>query len=334
MGAVKLPFEVNPMLKTYHNLAHPLGIVCGILKNKEQWFPWLCNKYINCHFTAEPEYKFDVFAPSKFYVDDKIFHFIDLWISNPIWKKMIYVSEEEFTDTVRSMITKGAYIWGRYNERYVSAKRAYQRYDFIHDYLIYGYDDVEGGFYSVGYTKNECYEEFVIPYGEFYDSIFQHGENESQIRLVCFNPDCKMKLNVQMITEELTHYLNSTSSRRLAIKNTTYGIDASYGMLEYLKASEYLSVRAIRMYMEHKNLMLERLCYLGGVGIIDKSLGEEYRIQKDKAEKAYLLALKYNISMQQKTKEQFLNCIYDTIQADKIILPKVVTQLATRNDAN
>lgn len=38
-------------------------------------------------------------------------------------------------------LNQGMYINGTYNEFYVKGKKAYQQYNFNHDYVIFGYDD-------------------------------------------------------------------------------------------------------------------------------------------------------------------------------------------------
>ena len=43
---VRLPFEEQPVMRMYHNMAFPTGIIQG--NAKEDITPWLCGKCINC----------------------------------------------------------------------------------------------------------------------------------------------------------------------------------------------------------------------------------------------------------------------------------------------
>lgn len=325
---IRLPFDLDPMLKTYHSLAFHIGMLMGNAGDRARWFPYLCNKYINCHFSIRPKTMFDVYAIDKSLCeDDHIFEKLEFNIVNPLWAEMLVLSQEEFIFRIKKMLEHGRYICGLYNERYISAKWAYGQRDFSHDYVIYGYDDAAGAFYSAGYTKNEVYEEFLIPYTEYYNSVFQQGQNASYMRIMRYLKDCSLDIRIPVIAKELTHYLNATVEKTLSWPDVAYGVRAVEAMTDYMMTNEGLDIRWTRMYMEHQNLMQERLQYLCQLGLIDPALSEGFISAKKDADTAYLLSLKYQMTRNRTHKESCIKTIFSSLDTNKAVLPQVVNQL-------
>ena len=72
---------------------------------------------------------------------------------------------------IRYMIDHGNYIMGLLNEKYLPMKKAYGEYDFVHDFLIYGYDDKNRVFRSSGYTSRGHYELYDMSYDDYFQSM-------------------------------------------------------------------------------------------------------------------------------------------------------------------
>lgn len=331
MEKVKLPFDNNPILKTYHNVAHPLGILGGILPDKEKWFPWLCQKYINCCFTTTPEFKFDVYASDRFFLADQVFKAIEIAFPcngmNDIILDFFNWNEENFIFVLKNYLCRGLYIRGNYNEKYISSKDAYGKYDYVHDYLIYGFDDEKNSFYSVGYTHNKVYEEFHIPYEEFQNSIFQDGISKLHMELLRFNENKKFATDYKCVLRDLKHYLSSTAHMGINDGKTVYGLDAWRYFIKYVKSSEELDSRFSRIFMEHRNLMAERLLYFYESEIIDGYLSQEYLEAKCIAEKVHLLFIKYNKIKDERIRESCVDLLNKALNIDEKILPHVISQI-------
>ena len=212
MREIKLPFDLTPELNTYHHLAHPLGILGGNIPDKTIWFPWLCNKYINCSYTEKPKRSFELYSTDKFFVFDHIIDQIEIQILPDKYEKMLHVTEQSFIETVKALILAGSYIHGMNNERYISAMAPYQKYDFAHDYLLFGVSDESQCFYAAGYTADGKYQEYEIPYHEYYRSIFQPTYKGLSFRILQFNKEKKSyTTNFSVVVRDLKHYLNSTA---------------------------------------------------------------------------------------------------------------------------
>jgi|GEM_PF-5818497 len=88
---------------------------------------------------------------------------------------------------VKKAIDTCFYITGSYNEKFIFGKRAYKKYDFWHDYIIYGYDDENNCFYSAGFMEDGNYKTFKISYDIFLISINEHDMKNIPFNLYKFN---------------------------------------------------------------------------------------------------------------------------------------------------
>ena len=48
MDEIKLPIEIDPIIKSYHYATFPMSIIQA--NGGDRIIPWLCKKYINCCF--------------------------------------------------------------------------------------------------------------------------------------------------------------------------------------------------------------------------------------------------------------------------------------------
>ena len=102
----------------------------------------------------------------------------------------------------------------------------------MHDYLIYGYDVIKGVFYSAGYTYQNVYEQYEIPFDEYYDSIFQPYYDRLLIRVLKFNHEANFNMDINGIIRDMEFYLESKVYKPSAPLNSTYGINAIYKLID------------------------------------------------------------------------------------------------------
>lgn len=334
MAEVKLPFDLNPELNTYHNLAHPLGILGGNIPDKSVWFPWLCNKYINCYYTEKPQKGFSLYSVDRFFTGDLLMERIEVTILPERYLRVLRVTETAFIDFVKTTIASGAYIHGMNNERYISVMAPYQKYDYAHDYLLFGFSDEAMCFYAAGYTADDKYQEYKLPYHEYYASIFQPFYNALSFRIVRFTgKDIFYKTNYRVVTRDLKHYLNSTAFKSNIEDEKIYGLSAWHKLSEYLANTDKIDLRFTKIFMEHHKLMHMRIDCLSKQGIIQDKLGEQYVQAKEQANQAYLLSMKYNLTQRQSTKNSCLALVENAIELDKVILPDVISQIEKNTNA-
>lgn len=332
MAEVKLPFNLNPLLNTYLFLAHPLGIISGNIPDQSVWFSWIVQKYINCIYYETPKLAFTVYSVDQFFVGDNIIEQIEVKLDTFLCKKL-NLSETSFVAQIKKALAKGLYIRGLFNERYISAMPSYNRADFAHDYLIYGYSDDHKCFYAAGYVSDGHYKEYKIPYSEYYQSILQPFYREFSLQLMRFNAEKTYETNYSVVIRDLKHYLSSTAFKGDCSSTKLYGLSVWYKLLEFIAATERIDLRFTKIFMEHHKLMHMRLDYLSKQGIIQDHLSEQYVQAKDQANQAYLLSMKYNLTQRQNAKNSCIALIENVIELDKVILPDVIFQIEKNTNA-
>ena len=327
MKEVKLPFDLNPLMSTYHHLAHPIGIVSGNIPDQSVWFPWFAHKYINCSQKSSPRVGFNVYATDRFFIGDQIIEQIEIYLPASSFKKTLNITEQIFIEQIKKALSKGLYIQGNFNERYISSMLAYQKRDFAHEYLLYGFNDEANGFYAAGYTANDRYEEYLVPYSEYYASIFQPHFKTLPLRLMHFNKEKTFKTNYSVVVRDLKHYLESTAFKAEKDEGRTFGLSAWEKLVEDVSAAEQIDIRFTKIFMEHHKLMNMRLEYFAEQKIIDSELYQQYGQVKTTSNQAYMLSLKYNLTNNLISKNHCVELIRSIIETDKAILPRVVSQI-------
>ena len=160
---ITLPYTLEVETITYQTQAFPLGMIKANIK---EYDTWICNKFIDYYYHMQVG-RFSIFDTDTWgYKEGLTTH------------DSLYVNEEGFKDNIadvirynKNMLENGHYIFGMYNEFYIPGKKAYQRYDFAHGYMIFGYDDSKQVFHSAGYLANGHYQYFDIGFEDYYKSI-------------------------------------------------------------------------------------------------------------------------------------------------------------------
>jgi hypothetical protein len=276
--------------------------------------------------------KFDVHESDKLFFDDKVFDYLEFAITVSAWKDMLNIDKNRFLNWIKGFITKGYYIWGTYNERYISAKSFYQTGDFLHDYLLYGYDEDKKVFCSAGYTSRGVYEEFEISFDEYYDSIFQTQYNRLLLRVLKFNGKANFNINYDVILRDIELYLTSKVYKPSVPIDSKFGIDSIYRLIEYMIESPRIDIRFTKVLLEQKSLMYERLNYLYSVGMITESICKNYEVIQAGFRKAYLLSLKYNITEQESVKDKCIHYIKNSIEYEKELLARTINEIKSNRD--
>ena len=326
MSEVKLPFDLNPLLNTYLYLAHPLGIISGNIPDQSVWFPWMVQKYINCDYHNNAVPIFTVYSADRFFIGDDVIKQMEIKLNSPICQKL-GLSEAVFIGCIKQAIVSGLYVHGQFNERYVSAMPAYQKKDYAHDYLIFGYSDNQKCFYTAGYTSDGHYKQYELPFKEYYCSIFQPHFKALSLRFMMFNEEKPYETNYSVVVRDLKHYLSSTAYKGETTPSTLYGLAVWYKLSEYISTAEKIDLRFTKIFMEHHKLMYMRLDYFSKEGIIPNNLSEQYLQAKSYADQVYLLSMKYNLTQRQREKNSCIQLIEKSIELDRTILPDVIDQI-------
>jgi hypothetical protein len=116
----------------------------------------------------------------------------------------------------KETLESGFYAIAFFDEYFLSCKTHYKEKQYVHESLIYGYDDGEGGFYAVSFDKEEKFTSVFIPYTEAVDGIkaayTQTADGLFRAYLHILKPvPSQAKFDYSNFQQQLKNYLNSAA---------------------------------------------------------------------------------------------------------------------------
>ncbi len=331
--AVVLPFEPSPAVRCYHNNAFPLGIIQGNAKvlNKDIT-PWIIGKYLNCVFNYDAtDNRYEIDMTDWWGIDEKIVYHqcIDMRIDT-LEKVGI-----DGINLIKQLLNENFYVSGMFNEKHIPGKASYKKWDYVHDFIVYGYDDNKEVYYSAGYLGNRKYSAFEIPYKNFVASLYDSPSPKIDYNIWTFNREFDFKVNVPRIFARFNDYYNSSNYYGMR-PSGSYGIEGNRKLKEFVNErgsrpeKPWIDDRYTRGFMEHKNLSVMCIKYLQEHNIIN--LEDSYIQLSDmiqqKANSIYMMAIKHNIAPNRDLLKDMIDCFEYIEEAEQIVLPKVISALS------
>lgn len=265
MSRFKLPFLDKSLVNCYHNLAFPMGIIeANAELDNEDITPWVISKYINPLFMeTSPNNAYDICTYDRWGTNDGILYhqYVNLF------KSTYDCLEIDVIKSICAMIKNGCYITGVYNEKYIPGKMVYNQSDFVHDYILYGFDEEKQTFLSAGYLADRRYQSYEISFSNFAQSINSVGGDRLQFGFWTYNHNYHYQYNGERVLGELNDYIKCTTSHNYR-KNLYYGIEANRKLRDYLLYcitnydTPVVDLRYSRAYMEHKSILYMCFKYL------------------------------------------------------------------------
>ena len=313
MNRIVLPIEEKPAICCYHNMAFPLSIIQGCSKSiGKDCTSWMIGKYLNCvYFTNSPGNDYGICIDDWWGWEEGVL----IHQCMDFLPELIKSLNATPLDIVKHMIKNGCYVSGGFNEKYIPGKSAFGKYDYHHDYLIYGYDDYESVLYSIGYLSQRKYVPFKIKYVDFSCAIDDNLQPKKSFEIWKYNSEYEFSINIPRIRTCFTDYYNSTTSYGKREK-ALYGFEANEKLKEYIQKFAIASNRRriddryTRAFMEHKRMVL--LC----VKTIHEFTGipiEPFNMIYEKSCSIFNLSLKFNVSKDKNELERICR-LFDEIE--------------------
>lgn len=331
---IRLPFSEQPTLSYYQNVAFPLSLIKGNAKElNKDITPWLMPKCINPMFNPTAKScLYDAWFWDKWGSGDKV---VSQQYSTML--KSIYINLNiDIIDHLTKMISQGCYVTSYYNERYIPGKPSYQKIDFDHDCILYGFNMDKKIFYSAGYLADGKYRLFEISFEDFLNAILNTESDRIAFSYFMYNNEVDYQLDVCRINEELSDYLNSTTSHGFR-PDVFYGITANEKLKEYIlnniKTYEipHVDLRFSEAFAKHKYYIYLCIKYLS-----DNQIVSEVEVDLSSIEATYknaalihLLSLKFNMTHDLSILDRIERLFIDIQEREALSINKVVNVLRT-----
>lgn len=270
----KLPIHMQPALYSYLHHAYPLSV----MPEHPHFFPWLHSHYIQ--WSADPEFfnHLDEHIFVNYYQPMHTHHYNELLHLKIITADLLSRMETG-TDLIaffKRSIDQGDYVYLFLDEFYLPGKAMYRRHHFAHDTLLFGYDDEEQVFHTLGFNHNYEYGQTDIGYEPFLESYRQADRRKAyytkEIILYNLNKDRTYPFDSQLVMESLEDYVLSRNSseryRSIASPNNhVYGLKVYEEIVKYLRLLQsdptlYRNIIPVHLLWEHKKMMADRLKYM------------------------------------------------------------------------
>lgn len=325
-----LPYPDKPIFICYHNKAFPLGIIQA--NSPVDIKKWVCSKSVNCVYTpSSPKNKFDfaindVWGQKEGLMVQQLFY---------LKKDLIKLSKLDLIDFFKIVIDNNCYIHGTYNERYIPRKRAYNKEDYYHDFLIIGYDDKN--FISAGFVANGRFEKYNIPYQNFVDSLYNLSWSRIDLNFFSYNDNRVPSYNGKRMIDDMEKYMESIYCLDdMPLDKPSYGLSSIMRVKDFFidevqkKGDISIDMRYSRVLYEHKWMLTQ---------LVDSFLADDINKDKyrtfaarnfDRAKLVHMLGLKMLISQNPAIISNVSFLIDQIVEDEKQYMPELILLLIAR----
>lgn len=326
-----LPYPDNPIFLCYHNKAYPFGIIQA--NANSQITKWLCTKCVNTVFVPNSALnKFDLsvgdpWGSREGITTQQVFN---------MKKELLPFINIDLLSMFRTLIDNGCYVHGTYNERYIPFKKAYGVEDYIHDYLVIGYNNT--CFYSVGFVADGHFRRFEIPFQNFIDGLNYTGSSKINVNFFNYNEGAVLKPNVDRMLSDLDKYISTANYLDNPTPTaTSYGISTLYRVKEFFLDEVinndriYVDKRYSRVLYEHEWILSQ---------IISLFLDENEQLyfaycterNLNRAQLIHTLGLKIEHTGDATIIYRIARYIDEIVEEEKNYIPKLISLLKSKRE--
>ncbi|HEY0828013.1 MAG TPA: hypothetical protein VGE40_07960 [Bacilli bacterium] len=262
-----LPLGQPPIIG-YNYLSFPLSI----MTNHEEYLPWFYSNYIqlccSADFLEQGTMNFD------FYNYDFTVHPLPWLDIQRISRELIFASYSDIKKFLMDSLDRGCYIYLFLDEFHLSHKTMHLSKHFYHDNFIYGYNDKEKMFNTVGFDKTRLFTNTLMPFSELdasFNGVEMIKDELNYIHLFRFNSNGQYDFDINLVIGLLQDFLQArnTSEHFSLFKNPNkqaYGMDVYRCIIEYFEnltaGNITCDVRPFHILWEHKKCMMAKLIYM------------------------------------------------------------------------
>lgn len=282
----QLKFLTSGLIKSYQYYAYPINIILS--KYNKQEDKLLLNFFTNVFRGKSMQYyesnyqKWDCFNIKKLTVYKNLF-------INQLMKLI--------DDNIYIHITK-------VNEYYIPNRRAFNKYNYIHDLLVIGYNKLEETFLIAGFNENNNFMKTEVKFTQMLSSCF-YESNYTELILISVKENYNYIINTNKIKKELKRYISCEvlNMSEYKLDEYTFGFDAYKKLNKDLKLySEGNTdsmpgiIQDIYFIYEHKQIIYYKLQYLCTNNIIPLDILEEFSLIKEESNIIKNLFIKFIIT--------------------------------------
>ncbi len=253
-----------PPVTSHQFYALPLSVICGHANLR----PWLYSEWIQLHTFRDRE---DGRMHVRLYNNQNEMFFYEPLFGSIIRPKPL-TNGDRIVEVCKGILADGQYIYDFVDLFYIRALR-YGRH-FMHDLLLFGFDDLQGVFHAYAYQGSRL-AEFEIPYSDYEEAYRSEYQNSQFHCTVLYRPKAeRFRPDLRRIGNHLLDYLGGINTYQREAPRSEPLYRPRFGLAVYDELAynlDYMRTRFLRIDIpdtccvsDHKTFMLERVLYLDG----------------------------------------------------------------------
>ena len=260
MNIVQLPF-LHPTPQSEGNTAFPYGVIKGHLGNS--LVCWLSGKMINCQFNKKNTGDlFNISMTNNWAESQGITYNQNIHLSNAV----LLHCKIDVIEMIKTLIEGNTYVF-LLSVNIKFSKTSYP----IKDILFYGYNDVTQEFSVVAIDASCQLDLYKFPYTEFATYYQNCNQDILNFELRTIRTDFAAIPDLNNFEIEFTDYIESRNSKKPIDDGCVYGWSAQNALADHILSrvgQAFIEDNLyIRRFIEHKQLMEERIHGLYALGI-------------------------------------------------------------------
>lgn len=337
-----------PIICALHH-AYPLSI----LASYDDYLPWFYSHYIQVEYprelNPENEVKRFNFFRWPFYSLS-----ISPWLQiQNLHRNIVDKANNNIIRFISECIDDDYYIRIDVDEFYISEKSNFHESHYTRELLIYGYDEPQEEFSSIGFDHHGVFASFKISFSDlekaYHSADLKYGNDKCRVFLFRYITEATYNFDLVLVFEQIRDYLFSvdTSERYRIFQDPTFRsyrtsegpINHAYGMETYKHLKYYLeSLTAqdlqinrisFQALWEHKKCMHSRLKYMEDCEFLDQNEGFSinYSEIEQKSNMLRLMAFKYDVTENEALKKRMIDLLGQIAEQESVILDCLVGKL-------
>lgn len=224
----------------------------------------------------------------------------------------------DFKGIIVDFVGSQNYIYAYLDRYYLKGTKEYQKTHYIHDLLIFGFDEENDIVYladNINKGKYCVYESTFEEISNAYPVNNSDFDYRCDVSILSLNPDSAIDINVNQIIDGLERYIDSKPTFDIKYEHKCFfGQKAIEYIRDLLDSGERCDMRDYQLWMEQKILLEKCAEYLEGGGILNKDREHSQKIKdlRKRIEKLRNLVLVYIFKGKKKGKEDIL-CSFNSI---------------------
>lgn len=331
ISKVTLPICETPLLQNSMD-----AIALSVLQaDGRNLLPLICHSYLNiqkgrCDYTVYSHIYDDLWlVQSKAMVQHQ----------TTLYKGNYQDKTDELLNLIFTFLSKGYYLTGEINGKYLLTSFEYHLYDTNRPYLIYGYDLEDRVFFAAGKTKKKYFGTFRLSFDEYLNGIFETKLATFSLTFIKANDEISnIEPNYGKLYNGIVDYLHSKNRfdglfADCEAAYCIFGMDCYkdfYHKIQYVHEYEqYIEPLHYQIFLEHHKVIRELMKYLVDQCDMDLSiLLKEYSEEiYARSEQIYDMCISYNRQNDPVLLKNILDNIDYIIKHEPMILQQLLDVL-------